>query len=114
MPTFGDAGLVGLALIHLEGQDAELDTLLMSCRVIGRRAEDAFFHALLRLLQQEGVRMLQAAYLPTPKNVLVQDLLPRLGFRPLGEGRFQWDLAEHVAEHESAFPITIEWAAAAA
>lgn len=111
---FGDAGLVGLALVRLEGPEAELDTLLMSCRVIGRRAEDAFFHALLRLLQQRGVQTLHAAYLPTPKNVLVQDLLPRLGFDALGDGRFHWDLTQRPARDASAFPITLEWSATAA
>jgi FkbH-like protein len=112
--SFGDAGLVGLALVQVEGHEAELDTLLMSCRVIGRRAEDAFFHALLRLLQQRGVHALHAAYLPTPKNVLVKDLLPRLGFDAVGDGRFRWDLTHRPALDESAFPITLEWAAPAA
>lgn len=107
--SFGDAGLVGLALVHVEGQQAELDTFLMSCRVIGRRAEEAFFHAALRLLQQRGVQALHARYLPTPKNMLVQDLLPRLGLEALGDGRFCWSLSQRPALDESAFPITIEW-----
>ena len=34
---FGDSGVVGLAMIAVAGQEATLDTLLMSCRVIGRR-----------------------------------------------------------------------------
>ena len=38
--VFGDSGIVGLALFHIvTPQQAELDTFLMSCRVIGREAE---------------------------------------------------------------------------
>jgi FkbH-like protein len=51
--VFGDSGIVGLAIfaLHEEGR-AEMDVFLMSCRVIGREAEAAFLHALLKVLAQ--------------------------------------------------------------
>ena len=36
---FADHGQVGLLLLHARGDEAEIDTLLLSCRVIGRTAE---------------------------------------------------------------------------
>jgi FkbH-like protein len=87
---FGDSGIVGLALVRrLGGATAELDSFLMSCRVIGRNAEQAFLATLLRKLKQEGVRTLFADYLPTSKNGLVADFLPKQGFSRRADGRHE-------------------------
>lgn len=111
--VFGDAGIVGLALVHLAGaQRAELDSFMMSCRVIGRCAEDAFMHGLLRELQARGITHLHASYKPTPKNVLVQDFLPRVGFvctqEDAGQRRFVLDLTTQPVSPPETFPIAIE------
>jgi len=108
--TFGDSGVVGLALIRCTPpEQAELDTFLMSCRVIGRAAEAAFLHALLRHLAAQGCRELIADYLPTPKNVLVENFLPEQGFEQSADGRYRRDLIKTPPQPESAFPITVEW-----
>ena len=114
--VFGDAGIVGLALVHLAGpQRAELDSFLMSCRVIGRCAEDAFMHSLLRELQARGVSHLYASYKPTPKNTLVQEFLPRLGFSCSQEDaeqrRYARDLTAQPGSPPEAFPIAVQRAA---
>jgi FkbH-like protein len=77
----GDNGLVGLwiARAHLHG-DWEIDTWLMSCRVIGRGLEDLMFNALVEMIRARGGRRLRGIYRATPKNGLVAGLLPRLGF----------------------------------
>ena len=113
--VYGDSGIVGLALARvLPGGEAELDTFLMSCRVIGRCAEDAFMLGLLQQLQARGVRRVLARYLPTPKNVLVKDLLPRLGFAPHADASdavFLRDLDSNPPVLPENFPIRMEWAA---
>ena len=38
---FGDAGVVGLALARSQGDSCHIDSLLLSCRVIGRGIETA-------------------------------------------------------------------------
>lgn len=107
--VFGDSGIVGLALLRLmTSGKAELDTFLMSCRVIGRAAESAFLHAVLRRLAERGVREVLAEYVPTPKNVLVENFLPEHGFEPFGEGRYRRDLQKAPPSPESAFPIVVE------
>jgi FkbH-like protein len=65
---FGDSGIVGAAIVALRDNDAELDTFLMSCRVLGRGVEDAFFHAVAYCCRQKGRKRLVAQYIPTERN----------------------------------------------
>ena len=106
---FGDSGVVGLALFYLPSPgQAELNTFLMSCRVIGRNAETAFLHALLRRLAEQGVARVVAEYLPTPKNALVANFLPEQGFEKRPDGRYERDLRRTPPIKESDLPIEIE------
>lgn len=106
--VFGDSGIVGLALVRLDGTRAEVDSFLMSCRVIGRDAEAAFMQALLRGLAEQGVDEVVADYLPTAKNDLVKDFLPAQGFARSEDGRFRRSLRVTPPLPEAAFPIAVE------
>lgn len=109
--VFGDSGVVGLALVELTSPDtAQLDSFLMSCRVIGRCAEDAFMHAVLCELQRHGVNVLRAAFRSTHKNGLVRNLLPRLGFAATGavEGDYTRHLQASPPRLPEGFPIQFE------
>jgi predicted enzyme involved in methoxymalonyl-ACP biosynthesis len=86
----------------------------MSCRVIGREAESAFFHALLRRLAEQGVTEVMADYKPTAKNDLVKDFLPNQGFTKSEDGRYRRDLRKEPPQPESAFPVAVELAVAVA
>jgi FkbH-like protein len=109
---FGDSGIVGLAILQMTTpQRAELNTFLMSCRVIGREAESAFLHTLLRRLKDQGVKQVVASYYPTPKNGLAKGFLSDQSFEECGDGRYQLDLCKTPSVSESAFPITVELAA---
>jgi FkbH-like protein len=81
---FGDYGLVSVLMAFARG-DAEdvleIETWLMSCRVIGRTAEHFFFNHLACEAMRRGYRSLVGTYVPTGKNVLVRDLYPSLGFQ---------------------------------
>jgi FkbH-like protein len=110
--VFGDSGIVGLALFELSAPAvAELDTFLMSCRVIGRKAESAFINLLLKRLAAAGVRDVLADYLPTPKNGLVASFLPEHGFAVDPDGRFRRDLIVTPPLPDGAYPMAIEVAA---
>ena len=87
---FGDSGLVGVAIVSLRSREAaELDTLLMSCRVVGRKAETAFLESILEELQRRGVTRLVANYLPTSKNSLVATFLPDHRFESRADQRYE-------------------------
>lgn len=77
---FGDNGLVGVAITHLEGETAEIDTFLMSCRVIGRTVETAFLSFLASRARSRGAQHLQGWFLPTKKNAPARDFYSTHGF----------------------------------
>jgi FkbH-like protein len=82
---FGDYGVTGLVIATIDRtrSAAHLDTFLMSCRVLGRKIENAVMNWLAARLGRESITSLTGEYLPTPKNAQVADLLDRLGFEKL-------------------------------
>lgn len=77
---FGDNGQVGLIFVKLLGDEAIIDTFLMSCRVIGRTLETVIISEVIGQLKKLGVLSLKASYLPTVKNGLVRKLYENHGF----------------------------------
>jgi FkbH-like protein len=82
---FGDNGLVGVAITHDEGHACEIDTLLLSCRVIGRGVETAMFSHLADRARSRGMKQLRGWFLPTKKNLPAADSYPRHSFRQIAE-----------------------------
>ncbi len=81
---FGNNGIVAAALIKFEGrQSAVIDSFLMSCRVIGRFAEDYFLSVITDDAWRRGVKKLAGLYSPTEKNAPAREFYPRLGFQPI-------------------------------
>jgi predicted enzyme involved in methoxymalonyl-ACP biosynthesis len=107
--VFGHSGVVGLAVFRfIEPKRAELDTFLMSCRVIGREAEGAFLHALLRHLEGLGVGEVLASFIPTQKNALAAGFLRAQGFDEYAENQYRWNLAKASPKPASAFPVDVQ------
>ena len=83
---FGDNGLISVLLARPSSDTPhrlEIDTLLMSCRVLGRGVEQAILNALVERAARRGIRELVGEYLPTAKNAMVSELFARLGFAKL-------------------------------
>lgn len=81
---YGDSGLVSVLMVTKDGETATIDNFLMSCRVMGRQIENAILEAVESRLYSEGVRVLQASYIPTDRNKPVEELWDRLGFEEAG------------------------------
>jgi FkbH-like protein len=77
---FGDNGLVGVAITHQQGDTAEIDTFLLSCRVIGRTVETAFLSFLASQARSKGARQLTGWFLPTRKNTPARNFYSEHGF----------------------------------
>jgi len=82
---FGDSGLTGVLIALPEGNGLRVDTWLMSCRVLGRRLEEAMFGALVRYAAENGYTHITGEYVPTAKNSQVADLYARLGCAAAGQ-----------------------------
>ena len=78
---FGDNGLIAVVI----GRDAaegivDIDTWLMSCRVLGRGVEEATLSVIADQARARGAIALRGTYLPTLKNSMVADMYSLLGF----------------------------------
>jgi FkbH-like protein len=91
---FGDNGLVGVAITKDADGACEIDTLLMSCRVIGRTVETAFLSFLAGDALQRGANCLEGWFLPTKANAPAKDFYPSHGFAKVKEesGGSLWSL----------------------
>ena len=92
---YADNGLVGVAIAKMEGEVCEIDTFLMSCRVIGRTVETALLSRLAADARERGVRVLKGWFLPTKKNVPAREFYREHGFEEAartGEGGVLWQL----------------------
>ncbi|HZH28214.1 MAG TPA: HAD-IIIC family phosphatase [Azospirillaceae bacterium] len=88
---FGDNGIVAVVIGRCttlpDGAPAlDLDTWLMSCRVLGRKVEDALMDVVADTASREGLSALIGRYRPTPRNGMVAEFYPRLGFEPFPGG----------------------------
>jgi FkbH-like protein len=93
---FGAYGLTGVVIVALSSDRATwtVDTLLLSCRVLGRGVEAALLAGLAADARSEGAREFVATFVPTKKNSLAAAFLPDHGFKPDGEGRWRLSLSE--------------------
>jgi FkbH-like protein len=82
---FADHGLVSVMIAFRRGEVLDIDSWLMSCRVIGRTVEAQMLHHLCRRAAELGCTALRGTYMPTAKNGMVRDLFPRFGFEPEDE-----------------------------
>jgi FkbH-like protein len=77
---YGDNGLVGVAITRDEGETREIDTLLLSCRVIGRTVETAIVSYLAQDARRRGLTRMQGWFLPTKKNAPASEFFSQHGF----------------------------------
>lgn len=93
---FGDSGIVGVAILAYRDGTAAIDSFLLSCRVLGRKVEDALLSQCAELARSRGCRCLIGEYRATAKNSQTRDFYTAHGFFPLESGsgsRFKLDLA---------------------
>lgn len=105
---FGDSGMISVIIFRREGVRWVGDTWLMSCRVLGRRVQEAVLAEVARAAAAEGAEVLVGEYIPTEKNKMVAGHYEKLGFTQVSDdaGRTTWELklADYAAPD---LPMTI-------
>lgn len=82
---FGDNGITGEIIVVPEEETADIDTLLLSCRILGKDIETAFVKSVLNILYGKGIRTIKSKYIATPKNTQVADFYDRIGFERVSD-----------------------------
>lgn len=80
---YGDYGVTGMAVVRNNEEFSNnwvVDSFLISCRVIGRNIEYAFFDELVHTLRTRNINRLHGEYLTTAKNSQVEMFYDTLGF----------------------------------
>ena len=87
LDQFGDNGIIAVAVLRpVEGVERtlEVDTWLMSCRVLKRGVEGAMLNLLVKQAEALGVQVLRGRYRPSAKNGMVANHYAQLGFTLIG------------------------------
>jgi FkbH-like protein len=92
--TFGDNGMISVVICKMLAEVWEIDTWLMSCRVLGRRVEEAVLQEIITHALAAGAKRLRGVYLPTGRNTIVKQHYEKLGFTKVHESSEveQWEL----------------------
>ncbi len=110
---FGDNGMISVVIFRADGEEWVCDTWLMSCRVLGRRVEEAVLNTLVADARKAGITRLVGIYRPTDRNAMVAGFWEKLGFAPieryLEDGATAWalDVADYTPV-EAPMKVTAE------
>ena len=108
---FGDSGLTGVLMASREGETGLIDSLLMSCRILGRNIEKAFVLAAFAIMERSWkVKAWRAEFIPTQKNQQVADFWPSIGFQEIDrqDGHIFYELPLALPKLEPITYIAIE------
>ena len=109
--ALGDNGMISIIICRKNAAIWEIDTWLMSCRVLGRRVEEAALMDIASNARKSGAIKLVGTYCPTAKNIIVKNHYSKLGFTKIsGDDKSEtWalDLAQY---HPPELPISLKYA----
>jgi FkbH-like protein len=81
---FGDYGCTGLSIGLRNGARLEIDSFMVSCRVLGKQVEYALFAALVDWARRTDCTDVVGSYVPTAKNSICAEFYPKCGLLPAG------------------------------
>jgi FkbH-like protein len=110
LDTFGDNGMISVVICRARSaEEWEIDTWLMSCRVLGRAVETMVLRELLEHANRRKVQRLIGVYSPTDRNKMVEQHYAKLGFAEMErhpDGKTIWQLDVATTQIEAA-PMTV-------
>ncbi len=80
---FGDYGLVGAMFFHAKNDALVVESLLLSCRVLGKGVEHRMLAHLGREALERGLEKVRVDFQPTPRNEPARLFLESIGGSPL-------------------------------
>jgi FkbH-like protein len=89
---YGDHGLVGGAIVQRRNRAWYIESLLLSCRVLGRTVERAFLAYLVGEARLDGANQLEGEFRATGRNVPAADFYSQNLFVRVGANDDRWCL----------------------
>jgi FkbH-like protein len=89
---FGDMGLVGVISVETVGAKGLLVDFILSCRVMGRRVEEALLHLAVQELAKFGANFMEIIYKPTDRNRPILQVLKEAKLEKVGAQIFRVDI----------------------
>ena len=81
---FGDNGITGLAIISIKDAISwQIETFLLSCRIIGRKAEEVLLAYLINEAKAHNAKFVYGYFVESKKNSLVKDFYSINGFKKI-------------------------------
>lgn len=78
---YGNEGIISVAIVNIIDKKVNIDTFLMSCRVIGRYVEFDFLQNVIDILiHKYNIETISADFFPTTKNILAKEFYEKCGF----------------------------------
>ena len=108
---FADSGITGLGILRFDTESADIDTFLLSCRVLGRKVEDVFLAFMAQHSRELGLRYLTGYYIPTAKNGQVASLYPEFGFDTIENGTYRLDFQQKRLEFPPQISVKVNHSA---
>jgi len=105
---FGDSGITGAAIVKKVKDAWNIDTFLLSCRIIGRKVEETLLAYIAREAKKAGARKLTADFIPTKKNSVAKDFYKnsRFNLAKKENGKEVW---EYSLKKDYKFPDFIKF-----
>lgn len=98
---FGEYGLVGVLIFKAEAGRLDVDSFLLSCRVLGRGVEHQMLAHLGGIAAARGLSQVEIYFEPTPKNKPAGEFLEKVGeaWRQPLNGGYSFRFPEEVASN---------------
>ena len=84
---FGDNGITGVLICKYESEEKKVivDSMILSCRVMGRKIEDILLRRVENYAREKMAKGIEGIYIATPKNKAVEQLYGRFGYKKVRE-----------------------------
>jgi FkbH-like protein len=94
---FSTKETIGVVVLRpLDSKTLEVETFVLSCRVLGRDVEKGIMHWVHQYAKAHKFSYVQGLFEPTDRNLAAVKLYPELGYKALTAGRtYQLDLQKY-------------------
>jgi FkbH-like protein len=109
---YGDNGNSILIIVRmLSDHDAEIDSFLMSCRIMNRGIEFGFLYEIEKMLKVMGINNIRATYVKTSKNTPAAEFFEGAGYKIVEKSNdkkiYEFNLVSHNMQERKKCYISI-------